>query len=232
MKTTYRILSLFCLFILSACAAAPTAVPTAAPASPTAAPVSTSAASQPAAATQPAGVKVFTIVPGESSVTYEVAETFLNQNNKFNLAVGVTNTIQGEINADPANPASASIGKISVDISQFKSDSSRRDNAIRGQWLESSRFPTATFEPTRIEGLPQRYVEGQEYPLKVTGNLTIRDSTHEVTFDVVTSLKDGTLTGTATTSLQMSTFGVGPISIAGILNTEDQVKLTFKFVAR
>jgi hypothetical protein len=30
----------------------------------------------------------------------------------------------------------------------------------------------------------------------------------------------------------MSDFGFGPISLAGILNTEDEVKINFDFVAR
>ena len=171
-------------------------------------------------------------MPGESSVRYEVGETFINQDNRFAVAVGVTSEINGEITADPASPQSAQMGIIRVDISQFKSDSNRRDNAIRGRWLESSRFPIATFEPVKIEGLPQQYVEGQDYPLKITGRLTVREAAQEVTFDVVTRLQGDTLSGTATTTLQMSSFGVGPISIAGILNTEDQVKLTLQFVAR
>jgi hypothetical protein len=40
------------------------------------------------------------------------------------------------------------------------------------------------------------------------------------------------LTGEAGTTILMSEFGIGPISIAGILNTEDEIKLSFTFVAR
>jgi hypothetical protein len=53
-----------------------------------------------------------------------------------------------------------------------------------------------------------------------------------VTFEV-TLVGDGvTMTGEATTTILMSDFGFGPISIGGILNTEDEVKVTFAFVAR
>ena len=103
----------------------------------------------------PAGVVTFNIVPAESKVTYEVGETFFNQNNRFNLAVGVTQTLSGSIFADLNNPPASRIGLVEVDISQFKSDSTRRDNAIRGDWLESTRFPIATFESATIEGLPE-----------------------------------------------------------------------------
>jgi hypothetical protein len=43
---------------------------------------------------------------------------------------------------------------------------------------------------------------------------------------------DGVLVGEATTTILMSDFGVGPISVLGILNTEDEVKLTIELTAR
>ncbi|MAT43000.1 MAG: hypothetical protein CL609_11700 [Anaerolineaceae bacterium] len=172
------------------------------------------------------------IVPDESTVTYEVGETFINQNNRFQVAVGVTSNINGEITANPANPPLSQIGTITIDISEFKSDSNRRDGAIRGQWLESDKYPIATFEPTEITNLPENYVPGEAYTFSVTGNLTVRETTKPVTFDVTASFAENTLTGSATTTILMSDFGVGPISILGILNTEDEVKLTFDFVAR
>lgn len=175
---------------------------------------------------------VFKIVPGESRVTYEVGETFINQNNRFAVAVGVTTEVRGEVYANLSNPPESSIGVIEVDISQFKSDSSRRDGVIRNQWLESARYPIARFEPLRVEGLPQSYSEATPYAFRVIGNLTVKDVTHEVAFDITAQLSGDTLTGKATTTLLMSDFGVGPISILGVLNTEDEVKLTFDFVAR
>lgn len=178
------------------------------------------------------GAVNFQIVSEESSVTYEVGETFFNQNNRFNLAVGVTQTLSGTIFADLSNPPASSIGPVQVDISQFTSDSNRRDNAIRSNWLESSRFPVATFESTQIEGLPHSYVEGQDYSLKVTGNLTVRETTRQITFDVVARLEGTTLSGRAETTLLLSNFNVGPISIAGMLKTEDQARIILQFVAR
>ncbi len=175
---------------------------------------------------------VFKIVPGESRVTYEVGETFINQNNRFAVAVGVTTEVRGEVYANLANPPESSLGVIEVDISQFRSDSSRRDGVIRNQWLESARYPIARFEPLRVEGLPQSYDEATPYAFRVVGNLTVKDVTREVAFDVTAQLQGETLTGTATTTILMSDFGVGPISILGVLNTEDEVKLTFNFVAR
>jgi polyisoprenoid-binding protein YceI len=175
---------------------------------------------------------VYKIVPGESKATYEVGETFFNQNNRFNLAVGVTPQISGEVRIDMSDPRKAEIGEIKVDISQFQSDSGRRDNAIRGRWLESSTYPMAVFKPTSIEELPETASEGQEISFKVNGELTVKQTTLPVTFDVTAKLENDTLTGTAATTILLSQFGVGPISIGGMLETEDQAKLKLEFIAR
>ncbi|HZK62484.1 MAG TPA: YceI family protein, partial [Anaerovoracaceae bacterium] len=173
-----------------------------------------------------------TIVPEESSVSYEVAETFLNENNRLNVAVGKTSTISGEIFANPADPTKSTLGAFSVDISAFKSDSNRRDSTIRSRFLESTKYPIATFVPRSIGGLPESYTAGQPYTFQVLGDLTIKQTTSAVTFDVTAQYDGNTLTGNAQTTILMSDFGVGPISIAGILNTEDEVKINFDFVAR
>lgn len=200
---------------------------------PAAEPTAAAAQDQPAAAVPvSAGAQVYKIVPGESQVSYEVGETFINDNNRFNLAVGVTPVVNGEITVDTANPSASQIGPITVDISQFKSDSTRRDNFIRDRFLESRRFPTATFTPTSLSGLPETYSDGQELAFQVTGDLTVHEITRSVTFDVTARLGDGALTGSATTTILMSEFQVGPINLAGILKTEDQAKLIFNFVAR
>ncbi len=175
---------------------------------------------------------IYKIIPGESQLQYEVGEVFINENNRFGVAVGVTSQVQGEIMVDSAAPQNSNLGTITADISQFKSDSGRRDNAIRTRFLESQRFPTVTFVPTQIEGLPASYEPGQEIPLKISGDLTIRDVTKPVSFEAVVRLSEGQLSGQATTTILMSDFGFGPISIAGILKTEDQAKVTLTFVAR
>jgi polyisoprenoid-binding protein YceI len=236
-KTSVLILML--VLTLSACAGQPAAQPVPSPPVPERT-ASLPTATLPGVSATPTlagdgdvGERVtFKIAPGESRVTYEVGETFLNQNNRFNLAVGVTSTISGEIKADLANPPASSLGEISVDISQFKSDNSRRDSAIRGEWLESSRFPLAVLKVTQIEGLPVAYEEGQDYSFQVTGDLTVKETTRPVTFEVTARLTGDTLTGRAVTTILLSDFGVGPISILGVLKTEDEARVTLDFVAR
>lgn len=165
-------------------------------------------------------------------MTYEVGEVFLDQNNRFNTAIGVSSQVSGEIRVDQANPPNSTLNPIEVDISQFQSDSSRRDNAIRERFLQSALFPLATFEATQIDGLPDSYQEGQEYDLHINGNLTIREVTNPISINTLVAINGETLTATGETSFLMSDFGFGPISIAGILQTEDEVKVRLELIAR
>jgi len=178
------------------------------------------------------GLERFAIVPEESQVSYHVGETFFNEDNRFNVAVGVTHGVQGEILVDRAHPRQSRVGTITVDISQFTSDSGRRDRAIRRRWLESARYPTATFTPTAIEGLPDAIVEGQEIPVRISGNLRVRDVTRPVMFSGPLKLQGATLTGTVRATIQMTDFGFDPPSILGFLKAENQATLDFQFTAR
>ncbi len=183
-------------------------------------------------AAAPAAVQRFGIVAGESQVLYHVAETLFLEGNRFNVAVGTTSAVRGEIVVDRTNPRNSRIGTISIDISQFKSDSQRRDNFIRTRSLESARFPTAEFTPTALQGLPATYADGQEIALQVTGSLKIRDVVRPTTFATTIKIVGTQLTGTATTTIKMTDFGFDPPSIAGILRTENEAKLEFRIVAR
>jgi polyisoprenoid-binding protein YceI len=188
------------------------------------------AATAPAASAPASGAgTVYKIDPAQSEAHYEVGETFF-QGNRFNLAIGRTKGVAGEIQVDMANPAKSQIGTIVIDVSQLTSDEGRRDNYIRNNGLESSKYPQATFKPTKIEGLPASAKPGDTLTLKVTGDLTVKDVTKPVTFDVTLKADQDKLTGNAATEILLSDFGAGPIQLA-MLQTEDKAKLVFDFVA-
>jgi polyisoprenoid-binding protein YceI len=187
----------------------------------------TSPAEQPAA-----GSVTFEIVSGESRASYAVDETFLNQNNRLNTAVGISTEVSGTVTVDTANPAASTLGIISVDISQLQSDDARRDDRIRQSWLESARYPIASFEVTAIEGLPAAYADGQEVSFQLIGNLTVREVAVPTTWEVTAAIQGETLTGTATTTILMTDFGFDPPSIGGILTVENEVIVTIELVAK
>ena len=195
--------------------AAPTVAPTTAP----------EPAVAPAAAAQ-----VYRIDATQSKASYKVSETFLD-GNRIVDAVGVTSAVAGDILIDRTTPANSQVGEIVVDISQLTSDSNRRDNAIRRQWLESAKYPLATFSNAVISELPAELREGTPFSFKITGDMKLHDTTQPMTWDVTMTLQGDGLTGTATTAFKMSSFNVDPPDIAGVLTVEDDVALTLDIVA-
>jgi polyisoprenoid-binding protein YceI len=175
----------------------------------------------------------YAIVPTNSKATYRVSETFINQGNQLNVAEGTTSDITGEITIDKTKPSASRIGTITVNISKLESDSEQRDDQIRERWLESKKFPTATFVTKRLEGLPDTpYTEGAELTFKIIGDLTVRNITKEVTFDAKGKIVGDLFTGTATTAFNMTDFGFDPPSILGILKAENGVELTLTIEAK
>ena len=164
-------------------------------------------------------------------MSYSVGEYFLNQGNRYAYAVGVTSVVSGEIAVDYDNPDASTIGAITVDISAFQSDKSRRDNAIRDRWLQSSKFPLAVFSPTELRGIPQSYTPGKVLNIEVEGNLLVRDVSRATVFAVNVSIEGERLTGKAVARVQMTDFGFEPPSVAGLIEAENDVDIIFEFVA-
>jgi polyisoprenoid-binding protein YceI len=216
---------------------APTVAPTAAPvtdppsAAATDTPIAAPATNPPApTAAAPSGIVPYAIDPSRTTVQYSVEETFLNDNNRLATAIGRTSEVNGTLKLNFDDPARSEFGEFTVDISTLRSDSSRRDNAIRRQWLESATYPLATFVVRGVEGFPPNPQPGQDITFKLLGDLTVRTTTRAVTWDVTARLDNETLSGTATTFILMADFGVEPPNIAGILRVKDGVTLTLNFV--
>ena len=173
----------------------------------------------------------YIISSDKSVVSYGVGETFLNQDNRYNYAVGTTSIVSGEIALVADNPSLSKVGPITVDISTFQSDKTRRDKAIRSDWLESSKYPIAVFLPSELRNLPQSYTYSELLTFEILGSLRVREVSSETIFTITARLDGELLIGSATTQVKMSDFGFTAPSIAGILEAENEVDLTFEFTA-
>ncbi len=177
------------------------------------------------------GLERYVVVPSESEARYRVGEMFLGDN-RFNVAVGRTRQVEGEILVNRRNPSSSRVGPVTVDLASLESDSPRRDNAIRQRWLESARFPKARFVSTEIRGAPASYRDGQAVELQLVGDLTVRDVTRRVTWEATVRLAGNELRAQAATTVRMTDFGFEPPSILGFVRAENEAKLELDLVAR
>lgn len=202
----------------------PAVEPTVAPrAEPTAAPVQEPPA---AAASAPT---LFEIVQAESQARFFIDEVL--RGNPVRV-LGVTDQVAGQVAVDPANPTAAQVGTILVNARTLTTDNESRNRAIKNAILRTDAFEFITFEPVELVGLPESAAVGQSFEFQIAGNLTIRDRTLPVTFDVtLTPDSETRLRGLARTVVRYSDFGIAIPSVPSVTGVADDVTLELEFVA-
>jgi polyisoprenoid-binding protein YceI len=128
----------------------------------------------------------------------------------------------------------ASGSKISFDLTTLSSDERARDNFIRQDTLQVRQFPRAEFEPTKVTGLSLPLATSGTLTFTLTGNMTIRGKTKEVTFDVVANRDGGDLTATATAnpSWTFGDFGMSAPSVPfRVVSVTDEIRVAIDLVA-
>ena len=210
---------------LSACAGAatPAAVaPTPAPAAATSAPASNTGA----------GAGVVKIDSAQSSASFSLGEKLLG---KDNTVIGKTSKVTGDITLNLANPAQSKLGTITIDASDFTTDSSQRNGAIQRFILQSNQPANQfiTFEPTQITGLPAAVKVGDTLSFKVTGNLKIRAISKPATFDVTATVKSASeIAGTAKAKVTRTAYELTIPTVPSVADVTDEVALQLDFVAK
>lgn len=174
------------------------------------------------------GETVYRIDPTRSEASYTVDETFVGSDPR--RTTGTTSGIAGDLAINAADPSASRVGDIVVDLEQLRSDDSLRDTRIRSAYLESYSFPLATLRNATLSGTPTSIEEGRTYDLELTGDLEIKTTTLPSTWQVEATVEDGRLHATATTHVTMSAYEIGPISLAGLLRTGDDVTLQLRLV--
>jgi len=172
---------------------------------------------------------LFRVSPDNGSeVRYVVTESLAGSSN---VVTGVSSVVAGDIVVDTVDPSASVVGTIVVNVEMFDSDSNLRDKRIRHDFLESTKFPFATFVPSVVTGFPAQFSEGVEYPVSITGDLTVKETTMSVDFAGSVSVSADRLVASVSADVLMSAFGVGPIHIAGLVHTDDALRLEFDLVA-
>ncbi|HSH04190.1 MAG TPA: YceI family protein [Anaerolineae bacterium] len=172
---------------------------------------------------------LFTLVPTDTVASYTIDEVFLEDGNTLVTAVGRTSQVQGAFWANFDNPTESEFEPFVVDISTLKSDRSRRDRAIRKEWLESSTYPLATFEVSEIRDFPDELVAGETFDFQLVGDMKVKETTIEVVWDVTAVFNGDTFSGTATLPISLPDFNVPAPSLAGVLTVEEDLVATFDF---
>jgi polyisoprenoid-binding protein YceI len=139
--------------------------------------------------------------PAHSSVQFSIRHMMISN------VRGEFRTFSATATGDPLKPAEASV-KATIDAASIDTGDEKRDAHLKNpDFLDVGKYPTITFESTKIE-------PAGDTGVKVTGNLTLHGVTKEVVLDVEgpVTVKDpqGNLKAGAhaTTKINRQDFGI------------------------
>jgi polyisoprenoid-binding protein YceI len=126
-----------------------------------------------------------TVAPGTGTTrswTLDAAHTLVEFSAKHMMITTVKGRladVQGTITLDEGAPERSAV-EVELAAASIDTRNEQRDQHLRSaDFLDAEQFPAVTFRSTRIEGAP--LAEGKGF--RVTGDLTIRGVTREVTLD-------------------------------------------------
>ena len=158
-----------------------------------------------------------------SVVGYRAKEVLFGQDTE---GVGRTNAVTGTLTIAGTSVESASF---EVDMTSLKSDESNRDNQFNGRIMETSTYPTATFELTSPVDLGSVPEDGVEITATATGQLTLKDQTKDVDLDITAKREGSTISVLTSYSVKFADWNIDDPSF-GPAQVEDNALLEIKLV--
>ncbi len=170
------------------------------------------------------------VVPDKSEARYRVREQLAGVSLPSD-AVGKTNAITGQIVGKLDGTIVSEQSEFVVDVRTLQSDSGIRDGFIQRTPLETSRYPTVKFVPTSAVGLPLTPT-AEPVSFQLVGDLTIRDVTKPVTWEVTCQMDGSQTQGTcsAKTTFTFADFQLEQPRVARVLSIEDNITLEVDLV--
>jgi len=176
-------------------------------------------------------IHTYEILSEESSASYQITEKFADIASMVS-AIGVTHLIEGEVKLNQDLIPLPGGARAQVDLRNLRTDDPKRDENLANRWLVTNEFPFANFTSTTIEGFPAEVKAGENIQFTLKGDLTIRDTTRPVAFDVHAIWQEGMITGDAETQILMTDFGIDPPNLLGFVKVEDEVRLQIHLKAQ
>jgi polyisoprenoid-binding protein YceI len=176
------------------------------------------------------GVQRYTILPEQSEAAY-FADEKLASLPLPSRAKGSTKSVQGDLYLTSEGLDTSRESTFTVDLRTLRSDDARRDNRVQTQGLETSKFPTATFTATRIDGYPSEFPPGRDVDMKLTGLLSLHGVEREVTWEVKARKEQAALSALATLTFRYADFNIPLLNIANFVTVTDDVTLQVSIIA-
>ncbi|MCP4419502.1 MAG: YceI family protein [Chloroflexi bacterium] len=172
---------------------------------------------------------IFSIRFEDSEARFKIDE-ILKGDDK--TVVGVTNQVAGEISFDVSNPTAIQMSPITINARSLVTDNEFRNRTIKNRILHTNEYEYVTFTPKTFVGLPENVTIGETYDFQIAGELSIIDTTRDVTFDVSVMLASKTeMEGSASVSITCEMFGIVIPASRSVDLVEDEIILELDFVS-
>lgn len=138
---------------------------------------------------------------------------------------GTFRKVSGDVSFDPRQPNTAS-AHVDIDVASYDLGSDDYNKILRGKaWFDAIAYPHAKFVSTSISATgPGK--------LNVTGKLTIKGKTVDVTLPVVYSQSGGSQVFDGTLGIKRLTFGIGDGEWKDTSVVADDVTIKFHLTSR
>jgi polyisoprenoid-binding protein YceI len=190
----------------------------------------TSTQTSAAASSSSAAAATLVIDSSSSHASYRAREQLAGRNLPSD-AVGTSTAVSGAVVFSADGSIDANQSQVKVDLSKLTSDESRRDNFIKGNTLQTSQFPMATFTARQASGLPTPLPTEGQSTFQLSGDLTVHGVTKPVTWQVTAQFDPNSVSGNATTDVNISDFGMTPPKAGPVLSIQDALTLELAFTA-
>lgn len=168
------------------------------------------------------------LAPEGNEVRYLVREQLANLDFP-NDAIGATSAITGQLVLDADGAVVVAESKFVIDVTKLTSDKERRDGYLQRNTLETAQHPTVTLVPTDLRGLPTPLPDAGAFSFEMDANLTIKNVTRSVRWQVSAVAEHGGFSGKASTSFPFEAFQLTQPKVSVVLSVENDIRLEYDF---
>ncbi|MDH4350768.1 MAG: YceI family protein, partial [Gemmatimonadota bacterium] len=161
------------------------------------------------------------LAPEGNEARYLVREQLANLDFP-NDAIGATSAITGQLVLDADGAVVPAESKFVIDVTTLKSDKERRDGYLQRRTLETAQYPTVTLVPTALRGMPTSLPEAGAFSFEMDADVTIKDVTRSVRWQVSAVAENGGFSGKASTSFPFEAFQLTQPKVSVVLSVENE----------
>ena len=144
-------------------------------------------------------------------------------------AVGRTSQITGQaVFSEAGKTVTVTSASFTIAVNTLKSDRSMRDEKIHEIGLESSRYPTATFQLSKPLSLPAEALSGKIVHIPVTGVVNLHGTSKTETIPLEMSLSAAAVQAVGSLTFPWSEFNMTAPSVGGFVNVSEKATMEFE----